>query len=528
MFKTFKSRRLIFVENKDHMSNKIIALFMVMLALPVFYAFQPFPNNTTEEEEFVQAASKYYQSVLDELGTVPGVSVAIVKGDKPIMVTGFGQQKISGNKQVDEHTNFYIASCTKSFTALLALKLDQKGILSLDDPVTKHLPGVQFVSELEADKIKLRDLLNHTSGMRNESISFRLAYSGEHTLPQLIHLLDFTEPNEAGRGNYEYTNFGYNLYTIILDKITGKPWQIWLEEEIFNPAGLNRTTAFMSKVQSNGWELATPHLGIYGKSIEEVYLIKNDKNMQSAGGLITNAANAAKWINLQMNQGQLNGKQIFPSKLIEASQLPSTKTDEKKTLFRPQEYGLGWGRSKFEGQQLIHHFGGYPGYLSHLSFMPERKIGVAVFVNEGLAGYSIMNLFAGFAYDWWLKTPDFEDKYEVKKKKLIETIQKRSKSIIDRETDRAKRTWQLDHPFTFYTGTYSNELLGTVSIQGDADKISLKMGHLQCIATPYTEPNTMRVELVPRSGEVIQFEYDDQKQLIGFTYDDLLFEKGDM
>ena len=505
--------------------DKTKSLFILLFLLPISFSFQQLSTDQSETEDFAQEAGKYFQSVLDELGTVPGVSVAIVKDDKPILLQGFGNQALNGKKKVDEQTNFYIASCTKSFTALLALKMDQKGILSLDDPITKHLPEVKFATELEAEKIKIKDLLDHTSGMSNGPITFRLAYSGDHNLEKLVALLDHTKPNKAGRGKFQYTNFGYNLYTIILDKITGKPWQKWLEEEIFNPAGLDRTTAYMSKVQLHNWEMAKPHLGIHGKPVEEVYLIKNDKNMQSAGGLITNANNAAKWLELQMNNGKLDGKQVFPAKMIKQSHLPSAVTGDKKQQFRPQSYGMGWGISEFEDQEIIHHFGGYPGYLSHISFMPSKKVGVAVFVNEGLAGYSVMNLFSSYVYDWWLKSPDFQTKYEEKKNKLVEAIKKRSKSIIDHEADRAKRTWQLDHSFEYYNGTYSNDLLGTVTIKGDQEKIGVAMGNLKCTATPYTKQNTIRVELIPGSGEVVQFEYDDQKKLTGFTYDDLMFKK---
>ncbi len=475
---------------------------------------------------FEKAADTYFNDVLQELGSVPGVAIAIVKDDQPIYLKGLGYGDLKNKQKVKKNTNFYIASCTKSYTALLAMHLDKKGIIKLDDPITKYLPEVKFDAQLEADKVSIRDLLQHTSGLQNSPITYRLAYSGEHTLDKLIDLLQYTEANKAGRGHYQYTNFGYNLYTIISDKITGKTWQQWLEEIIFEPTKMNQTTAYMSRVQKKNWTLAKPHMNLIGQTDNEVYLVKTDQSMQSAGGLITTAEDAARWLELQMNEGKLDGKQLFPADMIRYTHQKHADTGGGEYgEFGRDYYGMGWRVGEFHGHPNINHFGGYPGYLSHISFDPEAKLGVAIFTNEAYWGDNVMNLFAAFVYDYWYGNPDeVVTMYQDKKNEMLEHAKKVSKRIQKGIEDRAKRTWNLEGPWTKYTGTYSNDILGTIEIKGYEDRIEVKNGHLQCVATPFTKENSMRVELVPGSGEVIEFEYEGEK-VIGLRTNDLKFKK---
>lgn len=506
----------------------------ILIALGLFFLAASFKlptsdtmlDPTDEIAAFEKAADTYFNEVLKDLGSVPGIAIAVVKDDQPIYLKGLGYGEMKNKRKVKKNTNFYIASCTKSYTALLAMHLDKKGIIKLDDPITKYLPEVKFDEKLEADKVSIRDLLQHTSGMQNSPITYRLAYSGEHTLDKLIELLDYTEANRAGRGNFQYTNFGYNLYTIISDKVSGKTWQDWLEEVVFEPTKMKRTTAYMSRVQKKNWDLAKPHMNLIGQTDNEVYLIKTDKSMQSAGGLITTAEDAARWLELQMNEGKLDGQQLFPADMIRYTHQKHAETgggdyDE----FGRDYYGMGWRVGDFHGHPNINHFGGYPGYLSHISFDPEAKIGVALFSNEAFWGDNVMNLFAAFIYDYWYGNPEEVVKeYQQKKTEMIEHCKKVSQRIQKGIDDRAKRTWNLEGPWTQYSGTYVNDILGTVKIKGFEDRIEVQNGNLKCEATPYTKENTIRVELVPGSGDVIEFQYEAGK-VTGLRTNDLTFKK---
>lgn len=139
--------------------------------------------------------------------------------------------------------------------------------------------------------------------------------------------------------------------------------------------------------------------------------------------------------------------------------------------------------------------------------IPEREIGVAVFVNDAVTGYPLMMLAAEFAYDWHVNICEkISSEYKKRIDDLAKEPAKHVKRSVKHEKERAKRTWRLTEPFADYAGVYRNDAYGTVTIehQGD-DQLRVNMGNMHCLGRPFTEENTMRVQLVPRSGMVLQF-----------------------
>ncbi len=519
LFKTLATKRVIFVATHKITRNMHTKLVVLIALFGTTWTLQGQP---AKEQALAQAAETFLAKAMEGIGAVPAVGIAIVRPERTVYVDAASL----GNQPTDANTNFYIASCTKAYTALIAQHLDEQGIIRMEDPITKYLPEAQFAPELEADKVTIRDLITHTSGMSNDPIVHRLAYTGEHDPSTLINLLQYTTSNDAGRGNFRYTNFGYNLYTIISDKVTGKPWQDWLAELIFEPAGMTRTTAYMSKTEQPGWSLAKPYLNLIGEPFREASLIKTDKSMQSAGGLITTATDAGKWLQLQLNEGKLGGKQVVPAAHIEVSHQKHVETGgDDFGGFGRAYYGYGWRVGTFHDHPNVNHFGGYPGYLTHFSFDPEAEIGVAVLTNEGFWGDNIMNLVAGFVYDWWYGDPEqVEADYEKQLKKMVASAKKTSKRIAADRDKRAGRTWQLELDFPAYAGTFKSAKYGTVVVTPKDESLHVQSGNLECMATPFTETNTVRVEMTPGRGSVLQFLLDDG-EVVGLYTDGERFEK---
>ncbi len=461
--------------------------------------------------KFKKEAPRYYSQVLEELPSVPGFSIAVINGDQTVFAEGFGKADLEKGMQTTPSTNYYIASSTKPFTALLAALLDKKGIISLDDPLIKYFPETKFDPAIKADRIKIRDLLNHTSGIFNEGISFRAAYSGEHDLATMVKLMKFCRPNKAGLGNYQYSNVGYNIYSIIVDQVTGRKWQDWLAKEVFQPAGMLQTSAYMSQVQEQNWPMAKAYAGLGVDEIKPVYLMKKDNTMQAAGGLVTTANDLAKWLKIQVQGGRLGNKQIFPNSIIEKSQQATVRITDREFPYNGEGYGEGWEIGTFKDQKVIYHFGGFPGFFTHVSFMPEKKLGVAVMVNDAGAGYHLMHLLANYAYDSLLETEGTQEYYQQQLAELSERLEKRQEAWKKGLAKRAERKWQLSHSFAAYSGTFYSEELGTCRIIGDDKEIKVTMGNMHCVATPYVKPETIRVELSPGSGEVIEFVWENEK-----------------
>jgi len=190
------------------------------------------------------------------------------------------------------------------------------------------------------------------------------------------------------------------------------------------------------------------------------------------------------------------------------------------------EYGLGWQIGRYRNDKVIYHHGGYPGYRSHVSFMPDRKIAVGVLVNNDALGGRLADLMATYAYDWWSRTDNFEADYDKQLQETLKTYENRKQGIAAEAAQRAKREWQLTKPFSAYTGNYTNELLGTIEIVAREKALAVRMGMVNAVATPFTQKDSIRVVMLPGgNGEVISFAPDATGNIGSLDYSGVKFTK---
>ena len=330
------------------------------------------------EKDFTATYDAQIRKTMATFPDLPGIAIVVIKDDRPIFVRAYGMADKEAGIKADSDTLFYTGSSTKSFTALAAAMLDQEGKIKLSDPVTKYTPGIRFKNEIP-DKITIRDLLTHTSGLRNGALINRLAFTGQIDQREIDHVFaEGTTFNDANFGKYNYTNLGYNIYGLALHYHLNKKWQDLLQERIFAPAGLKHTTAYVSKARAKKFKIVAPYVistdGSDAGKMVRSGLEKTDDNMQSAGGIFMSISDLGRWLNLNMNGGKLDGKQVVPADIIRKVQTGYTKSTRNEPPFSGDgEYGLGWQIGKYRNEKVVYHHGGYPGYRSHVSFMPERK-----------------------------------------------------------------------------------------------------------------------------------------------------------
>ena len=246
------------------------------------------------EKDFTAAYEAYLRKTITTFPDLPGIAIVVIKDDRPIFVSAYGMADREAGIKADTDTLYYIASSTKSFTALAAAMLDQEGKIKLSDAVTKYTPGIRFKSDIP-DKVTIRDLLTHTSGLRNGALINRLAFTGQIDQREIDYVFaEGTNFNEANFGKYNYTNLGYNIYGLALHYQLNKKWQDLLQERIFGPAGLAHTTAYVSKARAKKYKIAAPYVvdtdaADAGKMVRS-RLEKTDENMQSAGGIFMRAS----------------------------------------------------------------------------------------------------------------------------------------------------------------------------------------------------------------------------------------------
>ncbi|HKO44442.1 MAG TPA: serine hydrolase domain-containing protein [Pyrinomonadaceae bacterium] len=513
------------------MKKAIVVSLVALLvnSVSVFVSAQTLPPATPKD--FSAAYDASVVKTMAMFPDLPGIAIVVIKDDKPIFLRAYGMADKEAGIKADTDTLYYIASSTKSFTALAAAMLDKEGKIKFSDAMTKYTPGVRFKSDIP-EKITIRDLLTHTSGLRNNPLVNRLAFTGQIDQSELDRVLaEGTTLNETNFGKYNYTNLGYNIYGLALHYHLHKKWQDVLQERIFSPAGLKHTTAYPSKARARKFKIAAPYVidtdVVNAGKMVRSSLEKTDENMQSAGGIFMSISDLGRWLNLNMNSGRLGGKQLLPADLIRNAHTGYIKSTRNEPPFSGDgEYGLGWQIGKYRNEKVVYHHGGYPGYRSHVSFMPDKRVAVGVLVNNDALGGRLADMLAAYAYDWWLRTGNFEADYE----KQLEETAKRFESIRQRifaeAANRAKREWQLTKPFAEYAGKYKNDMLGTIEIVAKEKALALRMGKLNTLATPFTEKDTIRVVVLPGgNGEVVSFVKDAEGKLVSLNYGGVTFTK---
>jgi hypothetical protein len=132
-----------------------------------------------------------------------------------------------------------------------------------------------------------------------------------------------------------------------------------------------------------------------------------------------------------------------------------------------------------------------------------------VLANQAPVGSPLTDLFATYAYDWWLGRDSLEHVYSAKRDEVADRVADRIQRVDADLARRAERKWTLTEPLEAYTGIYRSDLYGTLTITIEDSVLAASIGNLHAVSTPFTRPNTIRVELIPKSGQVIGFTVED-------------------
>jgi CubicO group peptidase (beta-lactamase class C family) len=489
----------------------------ILTAFLVFYSNGAIANKNVYENAASKSIeldsgklTKKIEQSLDKLSVVQGLSIAVYYPNGHY-VAGFGVSDNDSHEKVSTDTVFYIASSTKSMLALLMSIKHEQGEVNLDQSLRDFAPSAPFPKNINAHQITIRNLLSMSSGIKHPAYVHRVAYSGEHNQNLLWDLIGQTKPNQSKKirlGHFRYTNWNYNLLARLVEQNTRQTWQQMLQSEIFNKLGMTRTTAYISKAEKEGWSIARPHSSIGGDAPRRSYLEKTDKTMQSAGGVYMSAKDALTWLDLFINDGAVNGKPVFAAKAIQATREPLTAANTRFGPYQRDFYGLGWyiGRYGKDNIKFVHHFGGFSGARAHISYMPEKNIGVAVFVNDSQVGSKLVDVIANYVYDSLLGYESSPDSFNMKLDEIVEWKEDTNTKIAAQRERISQRKWSLERPLKDYQGTYINEEFGTIKIEVEANTLRVTNGNLTALAQAGDNPESIMVELIPLNGQYLKFK----------------------
>lgn len=409
-----------------------------------------------------------WEKALKTVGA-PGFAVVVVKDGEVILLDAMGVRDVESGKPVTPDTMFYIASATKPFNAMAALTLVDEGKLELDAPVKRYLPQLELADEKLTETLTVRDLLCHKYGINSTPIVWADAYTGQITDPLYFRLLKRAEIE----GQPSYTNVHFTLLGRVIQSVTGKHWRDYLEESVLLPAGMTRTTGYASRMYGDA-DCAYPHIQLDGK-FERSPVMKTDRTMHAAGGMGTTARDLGRWLILNMNRGEIDGKRIISKPLGEAMLTYQSKLPEPSGQIRERiGFGLGWGRGEYRDRPYAFHGGGYVGAAAYISFLLEDNIGMAVLVNNGATGGGLTDVISVDIYDklLGLDEGDLLPGYEQHAERYRTEVARRPEGVKPVQAD------GLSLPMERYVGKFHADDWGTFELVVEDGKLKLNFGDM--------------------------------------------------
>jgi CubicO group peptidase (beta-lactamase class C family) len=295
----------------------------------------------------------------------PGAAVLVMKDGETLLRRGYGLADVEQGIEIEPDMVFRIGSVTKQFTAAAILLLEEAGKLSVQDDLRKHLSDYPTDGRV----ITIEHLLTHTSGIRSytDMPGFGENIRKDMTVDEVIGLFK-DEPLAFEPGEkYAYNNSGYFLLGAIVEKASGKSYEAFLQEKIFEPLGMSQTyygsaTRIIPK-RAQGYEM-----------VNEEFQNASYLSMTipyAAGSLLSTVDDLAKWDRALQKPGFLSHESL------EKWWKPFHLTNGESI-----HYGYGWGISDYDGYRVVSHGGGINGFTCHFLRMPDDGIVVAVLTNR--------------------------------------------------------------------------------------------------------------------------------------------------
>ncbi|CAL9517379.1 D-aminopeptidase [Streptomyces sp. enrichment culture] len=319
---------------------------------------------TTTQEELLpgtQRALLHRIAVAQAEGRTPSLVAAVVRGGR---VVWHGARTSVDGHAPDENVQYRIGSITKTFTAVLVLRLRDEGVLDLGDPLEKHLPGTG------AGEATIAELLAHTSGLAAESPAPWWERTPGSLRPELSDVLgDQPFRHPVGR-RHHYSNPGYTVLGALVEKLRGAPWEDVLRREVLEPLGLNRTSAQPSAPHAGGWAVHPWADVLLPEPLEDL------GRMAAAGQLWSTTADLAKFAAFLM----YGDERVLSAESVREMRAPAAPA-EPADVADGVTYGLGLQIQHRDGRLLAGHSGSLPGFLANLTMNVDDDVAAVVLTN---------------------------------------------------------------------------------------------------------------------------------------------------
>lgn len=333
---------------------------------------------TPADEKWVTDFAAYIQAAQEE-GGIPGLSLAVVNRDGPLLVEGYGLRDVEKNLPVDGDTLFHIGSTHKSMTALLVATLVDEGALDWNTPAIEIDPDFALADDEATETVTFRHLLSMTSGISEDA---------EDDLPDGATVEDvFAVAAEAellgAPGEvFSYSNISASLAGYLAALAAGSDaddlhagYARLLQDRLLDPLGMKTATVFVSEARQNPNHSLAYDTG--GGAPEALESEDTDSDaLAPSGSLKASAREMGQYMQMLVNGGLApDGTRIVSPESLAQMWTPLL-----------EEYGLGWEIVDADGLRLVSHTGAFDGFVSVIGLLPEKGVGFVLLVNAEESG----------------------------------------------------------------------------------------------------------------------------------------------
>ena len=326
----------------------------------------------------------------------PGLAVVVRKDGHTVFLRGYGLRDLRSNLPIDEHTNFRLASFTKQFTAMSTMLLVHDGKLHYDTTLSDVFP--EFPSY--GRTITIRNLLNHTSGLMAYEDLMDKKYAGKswEEIPQIsdadvLALMEQQTGTKFPPGTkWEYSNGGYCVLAMIVEKVSSMSFAKFLHDRIFAPLKMENTVA-----HEYGKDQVANRA--YGYTNDAGVWLETDQSPTSAtlgdGGIYSSLDDLTKWDDALRNHTLLSAEEMRPAVTPEnsAAVLPENVDDLPKAAGeKPLAYGFGWFLDPYRGHTRMWHYGSSIGFHTIIQRFPADNLTIIILSNRSDLDLSALSL----------------------------------------------------------------------------------------------------------------------------------------
>jgi CubicO group peptidase (beta-lactamase class C family) len=420
---------------------------------------------------------------------IPGLAITVVQNGEVALLRAYGLRDVEAGLKVTTDTQFLICSITKSFTSTgLALLVDERR-LDWKKPVRDYIPEFRLHDAVATDRITVRDLLCHHSGLPRHDWIWM---PGDLSPAQMLAAMRYLEPSEDIRSVFQYQNLGYLVAGMVAERISGQSWTEFTRARLTDKLGMNVT--FTVENLAAAADAAVPY-AMDGDTRLRAKL--SAISTTAAGGVNTSIASFANWLRLHLDKGEFEGQRLLSPSLIQQLHAPRVHVAASEFAeYGDSYYGLGFGSHSYRGERVVSHGGGWIGWNTLMTMLPDHGVGVAVFTNRD--GSGVPEILANCVFDRACgKEPvPWLDRYRERRRKFVAQLD------VDREARKATRRLNTrhSHDLADYAGDYDHPGYGRITITHAEGKLNWAY---RGISEPLAHRHYDTFELPEASGRLV-------------------------